>query len=230
MDDVVAIDAVDELRRRITAGAYEDGRLPPERVLAEAVGVSRRVLRQALDVLEREGLIWRRQGHGTFIGSPDVFNEPQLARLAHNVSPPDIVEARLSIEPLLVRHAALRASKADIDALLRLAQSARDARNAKVYETFDIAFHRRIADASRNALFVAMYEMLNHVRLKVDSTRLREYHFEHNGASESYDQHMRIIDAIATHDPEAAEQAMRDHLYKIAAAVRGSNVSVLDLQ
>jgi DNA-binding FadR family transcriptional regulator len=213
--------ALDELRRRLAAGMYDDTRLPPERELAVMLGVGRRALREALDTLEQEELIWRRQGHGTFATSQRLVTEPEIARLAHRVNPLEIIEARLSIEPMLVRRSAMRASRAEIDAMVRLAESARDARDARSYEMFDIAFHRKIAECAGNALFLAMFEMIINVREKADWRQVREYYFEHDGANQSYGEHKLIVDAIIARDPIASETAMRDHLSKVAHAFLG---------
>lgn len=213
--------ALDELHRRLTTGHYHEGRLPPERELASQLGVGRRALREALAALEQEGLIWRRQGHGTFISTHPMIDEPEIARLANNVNPVEIVEARLMIEPMLVRHSAMRISRAEIDKIRRLADSAHVAKDARTYETFDIAFHRKIAESAGNALFLAMFEMIISVREKANWRRVREYYFEHDGAERSYREHTLIIDAIAQRDPPAAEAMMRQHLRNVAQVVLG---------
>ena len=60
----------------------EDGRLPPERELSDALGVSRTELRKALTALETEGQLWRHVGKGTFIGSRPIDTFADIASLA----------------------------------------------------------------------------------------------------------------------------------------------------
>jgi GntR family transcriptional regulator len=57
----------DDVRHAITSGAYPDGRLPAEPVLAQQLGVSKATVRHAVSILEQEGLVSRRQGAGTFV-------------------------------------------------------------------------------------------------------------------------------------------------------------------
>ena len=66
----------DRLRARIASGAYPlDSRLPTENELAEQLGVSRPTVRQALDLLDREGLVVRVKGSGTFVSQPKLVHE-----------------------------------------------------------------------------------------------------------------------------------------------------------
>ncbi|MBZ9935617.1 FCD domain-containing protein [Mesorhizobium sp. BR1-1-16] len=213
--------ALAALRRRLDMGEFANNRLPPERELAVMLGVSRRALREALDTLETEGLVWRRQGQGTFAGSQGALSEQEISRLSHRVNPLEAIEARLSIEPMLVRRCAMRASQAEIDVMVRLANSARTAKDARSYETFDIAFHRKIATCAGNALFLSIFEMIISVREKADWKHVREYYFDHGGAERSYIEHRAIIDAVIARNPAAAEAAMRQHLSQIASDVLG---------
>ena len=100
----------------------EDRRLPSERALAEQLGVGRRILRRALEVLEAEGHLWRHQGKGTFIGPRPLRGEVSLVELSSRTNPLEVMEARLEIEPGLARLAALRASNGDLERLRHLAQ------------------------------------------------------------------------------------------------------------
>lgn len=85
----------DELRARIEAGEYQSGdRLPSELELARAHRVSRITSRQALDLLETEGLLVRRQGMGSFVAAPRVTQ--RLVRLTDFVE--DMAEAGLRPE------------------------------------------------------------------------------------------------------------------------------------
>ncbi len=70
----------ESLLNQIESGALAPGtRLPPERELSETLGVNRMTLRQALQVLENQGLLVRRQGNGTFVAGPKI--ERQAGRL-----------------------------------------------------------------------------------------------------------------------------------------------------
>ena len=213
--------ALAELRRRIESNGNGDGRLPPERELASMLKVGRRAVRDALGLLEQEGIIWRRQGQGTFSGSQPLVNEREVSELAHRVNPLEILEARLSIEPMLARLSAMRASQADIDTMERIAERAATAKNARDYEQADAAFHRKIAECAGNAMFRAMFEMIIRVREKADWQRVRQYYFRHDGARRSYEEHRVVIRAIVERDPAGAAAAMQDHLRKVSASLLG---------
>ena len=92
------------------AGGLAGARLPPERQLAEELGVSRGTLRHALADLEAEGLIWRHVGRGTFIGNRPVDTVQDLSEVTRRTNPAGVMEARLSLEPELARLAALHAT------------------------------------------------------------------------------------------------------------------------
>ena len=74
------LDPVARLRGFIKEGGFVDGgRLPPERHLSDQLGLSRATLRKALDALERDGVIWRHVGKGTF-GADGARREAEQAR------------------------------------------------------------------------------------------------------------------------------------------------------
>lgn len=85
--------------------------LPTERELSETLGVGRREVRRALDVLEEEGRIWRKQGKGTFIGPAAPVEPLALQGLVQQTNLLEVMEARLQLEPGLARLAALRATR-----------------------------------------------------------------------------------------------------------------------
>jgi DNA-binding FadR family transcriptional regulator len=122
----------------------------------------------------------------------------------------------------LARLAAMRASLSDIEAMRRIAEKARTARNARDYGQADAAFHRKIAECAGNAMFRAMFEMVIRVREKVDWQRIRQYYFRHDGARRSFEEHKVVIEAIAEREPAAAATAMQDHLRKVSASLLGA--------
>src|SRR3954447_21324682 len=88
--------ALERLRTLLEEGSFDgEPRLPPERVLAAEIGIGRRALRRALEVLEAEGRIWRHQGKGTFLGPrPPHTNLEELSKRTH---PLEVMDVRLEI-------------------------------------------------------------------------------------------------------------------------------------
>lgn len=214
--------ALTVLRRHIEAAGEPGRRLPPERELAATIGVGRRALRQALDVLEGEGVVWRRQGQGTFVGSPQP--EP-LAGLSAVTSPVQLMEVRLAVEPVLARLAAIRASRTDLAELEAAAARVAAARGAAQYELADTAFHRRIAATAGNPLFLAMFDMVVALRRQAGWTQMRAETHSAGQAARFVSAHADILSALARTDPDGAEAAMRRHLREVAIESVGMDPS-----
>jgi len=187
------------------------GRLPPERVLSARLGVGRRTVRRALDVLEGEGRVRRRQGQGTFVAA-DGAGGLGLDGIAAHTNPIEDIEVRLAIEPLIARLAAIRASRADIERLGQLCEATRAARNAADYERADAAFHRRLAEAARNVLLLTVFEAVSALRRDPSWQRLGENGrcFKRQATYSSH--HREIVAAVAARDGDRAQAAMFHHL------------------
>jgi DNA-binding FadR family transcriptional regulator len=188
------------------------GRLPAERLLAAELGVSRRSLRHALDVLEAEGRITRHQGRGTFVTDARLGTQSLVRELAKLNNPVDTLEARLTIEPPQARLAALRATPGDIDKLFEAAEASRTARDPSSYEKADAAFHRRVAAAARNPLLIAIFDAVLEIASEGTWRHGRETAHCINRQAEYAAAHRRIAVAIAARNPAQAEEAMRLHL------------------
>ena len=205
--------ALSRLRTLIEVGDVQTaGRLPPERVLAEQIGVSRRVVRHALDMLEAEGRITRQQGRGTLICDARASTLDLSNQLAKLTNPVDTLEARMAIEPALARLAALRGTQADFDKLFEAADASRDARDPISYEKADAAFHRRIAVAARNPLLVTIFEAVLHVASDRSWRHGRETAHCINNQARYATAHRKIAAAVCERNPTSAEEAMRAHL------------------
>jgi DNA-binding FadR family transcriptional regulator len=203
------------LRELITSdGVGRGGRIPPERILASELGVGRRSLRRALDILEQEGRISRQQGRGTFIQAseaPATAAVP-LDQILEHTNPLEAIEVRLSVEPVMARLAAVRASQCDIKKLQRLAEETREASDPEAYEAADEKFHRAVAEASRNALFLAMFDVLHSCRRDAAWRRLGENAHCYKRQAVYAGFHQEICDAIAAREGERAQEAMYRHL------------------
>jgi len=202
-----------KLREFLGSGALPDGnRLPPERTLADELQVGRRSLRRALSVLEEEGQISRHQGRGTFVRAQPAAPAHGIDRILEHTNPLEVIEVRLSVEPVMARLAALRASRCDIDKLARLAEETAEAEDPVTYETADAAFHRRVAEASRNALFLSLYDTLSASRDDAAWQKLGENAHCYKRQADYAEYHRDIAEAIAARNGARAEKLMYDHL------------------
>lgn len=205
--------ALAEIRKIIVVGAVAaDGRLPTERELSERLDVGRRSVRRALEALEAEGLIWRRQGKGTFIGQPPDPTGVLAAELVGVADILSVMEARLALEPALAGLAARRATGEDVARLKHLSVRVTDSADSESAELWDGALHRMIARIAGNRVLLTMFALLDEVRMG-DEWQARRHRARTPETLEKYDsQHRAIVAAIEARDEQAARSAMTDHI------------------
>lgn len=211
-------DVLPLLRKHVEDGDSEivsEGRLLTERELSETLGVGRRAIRKALEVLEAEGAIVRQQGHGTFVRGAGK-GLPSLASLSVITSPAEILEVRRGLEPLLARMAALRATPTMIAELRKLVKRGLNAKSGREYEKWDAQFHTHIVRCTNNQLYLAIFDMIASVRSEQGWSTLRNNTYSTLVRDQLGDQHDKLVEAIAARDPDEAEQRMRDHLQSVA--------------
>ncbi|TNJ44449.1 FadR/GntR family transcriptional regulator [Phaeobacter sp. B1627] len=189
-----------------------DGKLPTERVLAGQFDVSRRAVRLALDSLEEEGLVWRKQGKGTFAGQPADPTAELAAKIAGETNALQVMEARLCIEPELAALCAKRMQPEELARLRRLAQRQFESNGSEAIELWDGAFHRLIAQCARNRPLLTSFALLDKIRSNREWIRIRARARSGPSLEVSHCEHVTIIEAIETGDPDVARTAMRDHL------------------
>lgn len=210
---------LDRLERWLDASALPpSGRLPPERRLAETFQVSRAELRKALAVLEAEGRLVRSVGRGTFL-KPGNDAPPMVEAIADRTSPPAAMQARFLIEPELAGLAAISANPTQLSEMRTLAERMRTVDSWDEYRLLDARFHDLIAEATGNPLLVATYRVINGVRRSVAVRRIRYAEAKPSPNHHSFDEHDRIVEAIAHHDCGSAAAAMRAHLNGTAVAL-----------
>ena len=215
---------LDQLRQLIEIDRLKpQDALPPERDLAKSLGCSRESVRKALAVLEREGAVWRRQGQGTFVGPAPVGVPRPLRAVLSGATPRQLMRARLIFEPVLAQEAARAATPPQIARLRWLAEQTGQARDWREYEQFDEAFHKTVAEASGNALLIAMFTELSSLRGRALWQREHDAIFRraHRDAyaKEQAALHGAVVDAIAAVDGPAARDAMGRHLIVIDSLV-----------
>jgi DNA-binding FadR family transcriptional regulator len=196
-------------------------RLPPEPQLSELLDIPRGRLRTHLKRLEKDGLIWRHVGKGTFVG-------PRTAQLADttpsaSVSPSDVMDGRLMLEPLLAAKAAVHARQTDIAAMERCLSEMRAAKSFVAWKSSDDRLHRTIAGAAQNPLLLTLHDIVHGYARSLIAERMEQAlgksaaPVEHSNTA-----HAAIVAAVKARDPEAAENAMRAHLVEIRALLFGT--------
>lgn len=222
----VADAVVRQLEALVLEGVLRPGdRLPPERELAEALDVSRPTLREALSVLEGEGLVTARQGGGTYVAgvTGSVFSEPMVRLFArHHEATRDYLEFRAEVESAAAGLAARRASPADRAILSRIVERMGEAHAAGDPDEearLDVEFHIAISDASHNIVMIqtlrSIYNLLVH---GVFQNRTMLFGRD-DARNRLLEQHRAIYDAIIAGEPEAAATAARSHMVYVAAAL-----------
>ncbi len=209
------VDAItNELLRRIARGEYKEGqKIPPQKKLARDLGVSTVSLRGSLDQLSMMGFIEARQGRGTFVMStkPSLLVKHPVI-LMDKAMTWELLEARMKIECLLAAMAAQRASQQDVQSMRTLLAVADEDMGANRTDDFgakDLEFHLMIARACRNRV---MTKILESLREPVQQLITDIYAVSPDSLEQSNLEHKEILDAIAIHEVEKAQERMEAHL------------------
>lgn len=219
------LDPVARLRSYIADGGFTQGvRLPPERHLTDELGMSRSTLRKALGALERDGVIWRHVGKGTFVadGSPQAPSGA-MVELGRQLTPFRMMRARMAIEPAIAREAAVNASGDTQMRMQRALERSKAAATWREYEIQDDIFHRTVAEASDNLLLLSLFDQLNGVRRAVAWGNVQRRSAHPSPDHSSFAEHDAIAAAIANRDPVAAYESMRAHLRSVSQRLFGES-------
>ncbi len=199
--------AVEGLRSSILRGFMVPGQRLIDADLVELLGVSRASVRSAIDDLVAEGLVER------------IHNRGARVRMVQKDEALEILECRRAIEALIAARAAERADNDDITRLRAhgdlLSQAVREGNLAK-YSMLNNELHAMLSAIANHRAAADLIGRLNTqiVRHQFQLTRRPGW------SRETVGQHLAIIEAVATRDPEAAARAMNEHLTSVIDAVR----------
>ncbi|MQA09584.1 MAG: FCD domain-containing protein [Pseudonocardiaceae bacterium] len=203
-----------QLREHVTAAGLTAGdRLPSERELADRLGVSRASIKQAIVVLEVQGLVEIRHGGGTYLRKDSLSTEPIAALVERRRRLPDVLDAREALESKLAELAAARRTEedlAEIDAALDVMRAEVEA--GTYGEDGDRRFHAAVTSAAHSGLLA---EFMHEIAEQIAESR-HESLQQPGRPAQSLAQHTRIADAIRARDPEASVAAMRTHLETVS--------------
>ena len=212
---------IQQIEQLILEGVLRPGeRLPPERELAEQLGISRPTLREAMAILESKGLLESRRRGGTFVCdiSESGISDPLLTLIQSRPDTVfDVLELRDALEEAAAFHAARRATPEDREAIAAKHREleqiyANPDSDHELEARVDAEFHMSIAEASHNAALVhvmrgLMEALKKGIAFNLDRIREQPRHYDRIQS-----QHSAICDAVIAGEPERARAAARDHL------------------
>ena len=203
----------------ILDGAFAPGStLPPERELAERLGVNRTSLRQGLARLQQMGLIEARHGSGNVVCDPEALTHPAVVEaLVRKLGPEflaELLEIRAALGPLIGRLAAQRSGPEDVEALRAALEQVRQADGAAARQAADLAYFRVLIHSSRNRALGLLYRWVEHAF----GSREHELTAAYDDAAAVVADLRAITDAVSARDAEAAAGAVEAYLH--ASALR----------
>ncbi len=198
-----------QLREAILRGEFQPNERLIEMDLAQFLGAGRAAIRTALARLEQEGLVQRERYRGARV------------RLVSEAEAIEILEARAALEGLAMRYAALNATTSDIETLhVLLDELAQHLKEGDLlgYSDGNARFHQQLLRIANHATVSRLLDMLKSQNVRFQfRTILVPGRPQH-----SYQEHAAIVEAVAAHDSERAEAAMRHHLSHVAEALKAT--------
>jgi DNA-binding FadR family transcriptional regulator len=205
-----------QLLEKIVSGELREGdKLPSENEISRSFNVSRPVIREALLRLQVDGLIYSRQGAGSFVKTRPPESLIKFAEPSDVAGFLKCFEARLPLEGATASLAAQRATREDLKAIEKaLVRFETRIKSSGIADQEDFAFHMSVAKATGNEIFVNVLAALNtaitaamRVNLKITQGASSER------VKKVCEEHRAIFDAIAIGDPAGADIAMRYHIH-----------------
>ncbi len=214
-----------ELKRAISDGVFRVGeRLPPERELAEQMGVSRPSVREAIQLLEVQGILETVHGGGSIVRNiteQEIRKPIEILIEGDKQKILELTEVRALMDTWAARQAAKNRSPEELKAIrVYLEEMERDFNKGRAQPELDVKFHSEIAAAAHNTIFLHMisniYQMISYSI---------EVHWEQvlvsrEAQKKIMNHHRNIFEAIQARDPDAAEFAMNEHLHFVIEQFR----------
>jgi GntR family transcriptional regulator, uxu operon transcriptional repressor len=221
------------------AGLGPGARLPTERQLAADLGVTRSGVRHALAALEAEGLISREVGRGTFFSEAAFTalrdsaasgpaslqrpapSAPRIGPAATDFAPADVMTIRRLIEPQAMPLVVLWATARDFGEMERCVAGGDHAASYEEFESWDLALHQYIMAAAHSPLLSELYRVVESARHGQVWGELKRRSASRERRAIYQQDHREIVAALRARDADAAVEAMRAHLARVAEHLLG---------
>ena len=185
-------------------------RLPTERELVRRFSVPRNAVRRALARLEAEGSIVRRVGRGTFLAASGNTSLP--VDTPPDISPAELIEARLQLEPAMAELVVVNATAGDFERMEMCLERAERATTLDAFELWDAALHHAIASASHNRFILRIFDIVTAVRRQAEWGKLKDRIVTPERRVRYQEEHREIVMALKRRDAERARVAIASHL------------------
>ncbi|MEU5079899.1 MULTISPECIES: FadR/GntR family transcriptional regulator [Streptomyces] len=208
-------EAIAKIRSLIQSGELPPGaRLPPEPQLAAQMGLSRSGVREAVKVLESARVLDVRRGDGTYVTSlaPRLLLEGLgvAVELLRDDTLLEVMEVRRLLEPMATGLAAVRMREEDLDALGKILEDMRAARDdAELLIRYDTAFHRTVIAATGNETLTSLLEGLSSRTIRA---RVWRGLIEGNASHLTLAEHEAIYNALCARDQLLAQSTALLHV------------------
>lgn len=186
------------LRESILTGKFRPGERLLELKLSQELGVSRSPVREALRMLEQDGLVLTLD-YGTVVNPMDVKDIEE------------IYQCRIATEPYAGYLAAMKITDEEIKELEQLAKDSETAYKKGESETvveLNTAFHDLIVRTSGNRQLSEIVDRIRSLNILARNTELKEY----SRPGDYLDEHMGIVNAMKSRDPQIVENVLRKHI------------------
>jgi GntR family transcriptional repressor for pyruvate dehydrogenase complex len=218
----VTDEAILKIKEMIRSGELGPGdRLPPEKELSEALGLSRSSLREAVKALEIIRVLDVRRGDGTYVTSltPDTLLDAMsfVVDIHQDSSLLELFEVRRILEPAAAAIAAARVAPPAVEELRGLLAELGDNPTVDALVAHDQVFHRRIAELAGNAYLTSLLETLSSSTLRA---RIWRGLSEEGAVERTLTEHRAIVEALARGDATLAAAHATVHINGVAEWLR----------
>jgi len=212
---------IDKLRSHTWRAGH---RIPTERALSEEFGLSRSTVRRVLLDFKRRRLITQTVGSGTYVAEQVHSALAELGPApgpAQQVSPSELMSARLVLEPALIETVIGNATAADFARMEECNHHAERSTTLEEFEKWDAALHEAIAEAAHNGFITGIFRLMNEVRSTGEWGVLKRRSATPARRLEYQQEHRALVAALKERDGERARALCLAHLVHVRTNMLG---------
>lgn len=199
-------------------------RLPTERELVASSGLGRARVRRVLQRLKERGLIEQTVGSGTYVaeGAAERLQAHEsVQELVGAVSPAELMNARMVLEPAIVDMVVINARAADFEVMLDCCHQAEVATTLEDFEYWDGKLHELIAQAAHNAVILSVFRQMTQARNQAEWGQLKRRSVTPERRLQYQREHRALVEALVERDAVRAREVCLAHLSRVRHNMMG---------